>query len=615
MIEPNAVGPVAPERPAAAEASADGAQAQIEGSGAGRDLSPLLRLWPFLKAHSTDVLLSVVFVVMSSVTALALSGSARVLADDGFAQHTAAALLRSFELAGGIGAAFALATALRVYYVGKLGERVVVDLRKAVYDHVLGLDLAQVLKVRTGELLSRMTTDMTIVERTLCSAAPIAMRCTLSLAGSLLLILVISPGLTGLVMVVLGVGLTPLFIYAQKMRRLSVLAQDRFAEAIGYAGEGLEGLETVMAFGQETSMSERFGHSLEQAFAASLRLIGARTIMTGLLIALVISGVVVILYECAVAVFVNHVMTGGVFLQLLLLTMLAASSARELGEVWGEGAKASGALERITQILDSTPMIRPPARPVRLPRPARGELSFRNVTFAYPGRADTPALDGFSLHIRPGERVALVGPSGAGKSTVFKLLLRFYDPDSGSVSIDGVDLRQADPREVRSRLAMVSQDPAMFSGSAGDNIRFGRDSASAMEISAAAIAAQAASFIASLPLGFDTPIGERARTLSGGQRQRLAIARALVRNAPILLLDEATSALDAENERLVQEAIHGAMASRTSLVIAHRLATVQEADRIIVMDRGQVVEQGCHTELTAQGGLYARLARLQFAAG
>ncbi len=614
MTETIAGGPLAPERLGGADAMAAPAADRAHGPGAGRNLRPLLRLWPFLSKHAADLALGVLFVVMSSLTALALSASARVLADDGFAHHTAAALLRSFTLAGVIGATFALSTALRIYYVNKLGERVVVDLRKAVFDHVLGLDLAQVLKVRTGELLSRMTTDMTIVERTLSSAAPIAMRCALSLTGAMTLILLISPGLTGLVLIVLALGLTPLFLYARKMQRLSVVAQDRFAEAIGYAGEGIEGLETVVAFGQERSMSARFSHSLEQAFAASLRLIGARTIMTGLLIALVIGGVVAILYQCALQVFVTHAMTGGMFLQLLVLTMLAASSARELGEVWGEASKASGALERITELLDRRPAIARPSRPKHLPKPPRGEVSFRDVVFSYPGREDTPALNGFSLEVKPGERVALVGPSGAGKSTVFRLLLRFYDPTLGVVSIDGVDLRQADPAEVRSRLAMVSQDPAMFSGSASENIRFGRDSASHLEVSAAAIAAQAASFISKLPHGFDTPIGERARTLSGGQRQRLAIARALVRDAPILLLDEATSALDAENERLVQDAIHGAMSGRTSLVIAHRLATVQEADRIIVMDRGRVVEEGRHADLVAKGGLYARLARLQFAA-
>ena len=307
-------------------------------------------------------------------------------------------------------------------------------------------------------------------------------------------------------------------------------------------------------------------------------------------------------------------MTPGVLLQLLMLSMLAASSARELGEVWGEIQKASGALDRISELMAWRPTIAAPARRRPMPKPARGEIEFTDVTFSYPGREDELALNGFSLKVRRGERVALVGPSGAGKSTVFRLLLRFYDPVQGQVAIDGVDLREADPREVRQRLALVAQDAALFSGSASDNIRFGNAEADAEALQAAASAAQAADFLAALPEGFETPIGERARTLSGGQRQRLVIARALVRDAPILLLDEATSALDAENERLVQQAMHQAMDGRTSIVIAHRLATVLEADRIVVMDRGRVVEQGSHAELLARDGLYARLARLQFAA-
>ena len=307
-------------------------------------------------------------------------------------------------------------------------------------------------------------------------------------------------------------------------------------------------------------------------------------------------------------------MTPGVLLQLLMLSMLAASSARELGEVFGEIQKASGALERISELMAWRPTIAAPAKRKPMPRPPRGEIEFKDIVFSYPGREDELALNGFSLSVRRGERVALVGPSGAGKSTVFRLLLRFYDPQKGSVAIDGVDLREADPREVRQRLALVAQEAALFSGSASDNIRFGNSEADAEALTAAASAAQAADFLAALPEGFETPIGERARTLSGGQRQRLVIARALVRDAPILLLDEATSALDAENERLVQQAMHKAMDGRTSIVIAHRLATVLEADRIVVMDRGRVVEQGSHAELLARDGLYARLARLQFAA-
>ena len=579
-----------------------------------KDLGPLAGLWPYLKAHPVDTFWGLLFVVVSSVSTLGLTVASRGLVDHGFKVHTPRALLGSFLIAAAAAALFALATAFRIYFVNKLGERIVVDLRKAVYDHVLKLDLAQVIKVRTGELLSRMTTDMTIVERMISNGMPVALRCLLTLTGAVALLLAVSPNFTGWVVVLLPLGLTPLFVGAGYLRRLSTHAQDRFAEAIGSAGEGLEGLETVLAFGQERAVAGQFGQSLEHAFAASRRFIRARVTTTGLMILLIAAGILAVLYRCAIAVFVDHSMTAGVLLQLLMLSGLAASSARELGEVWGEIQKASGALERIGELMAWRPTIAAPAKCRPMPKPAKGEIDFKDVVFSYPGRDEEIALDGFTLNVRPGERVALVGPSGAGKSTVFRLLLRFYDPLKGSVSIDGVDLREADPREVRQRLALVAQDAALFSGSASDNIRFGNADADAEALKAAASAAQAADFLAALPEGFETPIGERARTLSGGQRQRLVIARALVRDAPILLLDEATSALDAENERLVQQAMHKAMDGRTSIVIAHRLATVLEADRIVVMNAGRVIEQGNHAELSARDGLYARLARLQFAA-
>ena len=543
MIGPQVATPAA-GRPSAGHLLKQAFQAAAGKRGDRKDLRPLAELAPYLKANPYDTAMSVLFIVLSSTATLALTLALRWLVDHGIQSHSTLALAVSFVIAAAVAGLFALATAFRIYFVNKLGERVVVDLRKAVYDHVLKLDLAQVIKVRTGELLSRMTTDMTIVERMISNGAPVAIRCTLTLLGAVVLLLAVSPRFTGWVVVVLPLGLLPLFMLAGRLKRLSSHAQDRFAEAIGCAGEGLEGLETVLAFGQERAVAGQFSQALERAFAASRRFIRARVIATGLMICLIAAGILAVLYRCALAVFQHH-MTPGVLLQLLMLSMLAASSARELGEVWGEIQKASGALDRISELMAWRPTIAAPARRRPMPKPARGEIEFTDVTFSYPGREDELALNGFSLKVRRGERVALVGPSGAGKSTVFRLLLRFYDPVQGQVAIDGVDLREADPREVR---------------------------------------------------------------------QRLVIARALVRDAPILLLDEATSALDAENERLVQQAMHQAMDGRTSIVIAHRLATVLEADRIVVMDRGRVVEQGSHAELLARDGLYARLARLQFAA-
>jgi ATP-binding cassette subfamily B protein len=393
-----------------------------------------------------------------------------------------------------------------------------------------------------------------------------------------------------------------------------VRAQAAFADAVGYAGETLDGLDTVQAFGREAGASAKFSAGVEAAFRASVARITARAVMTALVMLLLFGGIGFLLWRSAIAAFVAQppTMTGGALIQFVFLAVLVGGSVGALGETWGDVQKTSGAMERIAEILQARPSIAPPAQPRALPTPARGEVAFEGVTFAYPGRPDLPALSDFSLAVRPGERVALVGPSGAGKSTVFRLLLRFYDPQAGRISLDGVGLTEADPAEVRARIALVSQEAPLFSGSAFDNLRFGREDATDDELIAAARAAEAEGFVAALPRGFDTPLGERAKTLSGGQRQRLAIARALVRGAPVLLLDEATSALDAESERLVQRALADAMVGRTTLVIAHRLATVLAADRIVVMEAGRVVDEGTHAELIARGGLYARLAELQF---
>jgi len=610
--------PQAGERPITVTTAPDFGEAVRQAIGAdvwrrdkSRDLRPLGRLWPLLMRHWPEALAGLTFLLLSTAALLALTGGARMVLDQGFAQQSRATLHQVFLWLGAAAGALAITTGLRLYFTYKLGERIIADLRQDVFRHVLSLDLARFLELKTGEVLSRLTTDMTIVESTVGIILPGALRNLLTVSGALILMVLVSPNITGLILVLIPLLLTPLFLVGRRIQTLSIHAQDRFAEAVGHAGEGLEAIDTVQAFGQEETVSARFDDAIERAFRASRAQLRVSGLMSSLMIALIFAGMLTLLYQCALAVIVDKTMSGGNLLQLLILAMVAATGLRDLSEVWGQIQKASGATRRIVDMLETTSAITAPARPTALPTPARGEIRFESVSFTYP-RRDIPALDNFSLEVRPGERIALVGPSGAGKSTVFRLLLRFYDPTAGAVRIDGVDLRSADPKAVRARVAFVAQDAPLFSSSAADNIAFGRLGAVDGEVRAAARAAQAEGFISRLPHGFDTLMGERAKLLSGGQRQRIAIARALVRRAPILLLDEATSALDAESERLVQTALHEAMAGRTTLVIAHRLATVLEADRIVVMDAGRVVDVGRHGELMARGGLYARLARLQF---
>ncbi|HEX4741297.1 MAG TPA: ATP-binding cassette domain-containing protein, partial [Caulobacteraceae bacterium] len=578
------------------------------------DLRPLSRLLPFVWTHPVDAMLGAFFMLVSSGSILAMTDGARRVIDGGFAYRGELALLQLFGTAVALTVTLALSTGLRLYFTYKLGERVVADMRQVVFRHVLGLDLPYFARLRTGEVLSRLTTDMTMVEGIVGAVIPAALRNVITLVGALGWMVIVSPNFTGFVLVLIPVLLTPLFLMSRRLQRLSLRAQDRFAEAVGYAGEGLGALDTVQAFGQEDAVAGRFNAAVESAFLASRSQLRARGFLSALMILLVFGGMLGLLFQSVVAVVVTHTLTAGRLVQLLAFAFLAANAVKDLSEVWGQIQKASGAASRLAEMIDAAPAIRAPARPTPLPVPPRGEVAFANVRFAYPGRGGPPALNGFTLKVRPGERVALVGPSGAGKSTVLRLLLRFYDPDAGSVRIDGVDLRDADPAQARARLALVAQEAPLFSGSVRQNVLFGAPDASPDDVEAAARAAQASDFVRALPQGFDTVVGEQAKTLSGGQRQRLAIARALLRRSPILLLDEATSALDAENERLVQQALREAMRGRTTLVIAHRLATVLEADRIVVMDEGRVVEEGAHAELLARGGLYAHLARLQFAA-
>ncbi|MBN9480496.1 MAG: ATP-binding cassette domain-containing protein [Bordetella sp.] len=578
--------------------------------GKSRNIRPLARLLPFLGRHRMDAGIAAVWLLFSTVASLALTATARGAIDQGF-ENGGAHIDRWFLILGLNAVILGLATALRYFYVTKTGERIIADLRTALFQRILTLDPVFFAHMRTGEVLSRLTTDIQLVDTLLTTSVSYALRNLLTLIGGVILLFFVSPKLTGFVLLIVPVLIVPLFLFGRVVRRLTVKSQDTFAGAVGFAGESVDAIETVQAFGREKSAIGRFGAAVEEAFGVSLKRMRARAVMTAMIIVVMFGGVTLVLWLGAQDV-IAGTMTPGALLQFVLLSVFAAGAVGALGESWGDVQKAAGAMERIDELMRATPAIAPPANPVALPQPPRGEVSMSAVDFAYPGRPDLPALKGFSLTVRPGETVALVGPSGAGKSTVFRLLLRFYDPQSGLVSVDGVDVRAADPVEVRNRFAWVSQEAPLFSGSALENIRFGREAATLDEARAVAAEAQALGFIDALPEGFDTPLGERGKSLSGGQRQRLAIARALVREAPILLLDEATSALDAENERLVQAALDQAMEARTTLVIAHRLATVLRADRIVVMDGGQVVEEGTHAELSARGGLYARLAKLQF---
>jgi len=575
-----------------------------------RNVRPLLRLLPYAMRHKGHLVVASLWLLVSTAASLGLTATARGAIDNGF-RDGGTQLNFWFLVLGANAFLLGLATAARYFYVTKTGERVIADLRKGLFERILTLDPSFYAKMRTGEVLSRLTTDIALIETLMTTSVSYALRNALTLVGGTVLLFIVSPKLTGFVLLIVPLLIVPLFVFGRRVRKLTVQSQDRFANAVGFAGESVDAIETVQAFGREASSISRFGQAVEDAFGVSLVRMRARALMTALIIIVMFGGVTLVLWLGAQDVIAGRMSTGAL-LQFVLLSVFTAAAVGALGESWGDVQKAAGAMERIDELMRAQAAIEAPAVPKVLPSPAIGEVSMTDVGFSYPGRPDLPALRGFTLNVRAGETVALVGPSGAGKSTVFRLLLRFYDPQSGVVSVDGVDVRDADPVAVRSRFAWVSQEAPLFSGSANENIRFGRETATSDDVVSAAREAQALTFVEALPEGFDTPLGERGKSLSGGQRQRMAIARALVRDAPILLLDEATSALDAESEQLVQVALDQAMEARTTIVIAHRLATVLRADRIVVMEDGRVVEEGTHADLIAQGGLYARLAKLQF---
>jgi ATP-binding cassette, subfamily B, bacterial len=578
-----------------------------------KTIGPIRGLLPFLKPYRHLVVLAFAALVLTAGLSLALPLAVRRVVDN-FSADSSRILDQYFAAALGVAALLALGTGLRYYLVTRLGERVVADIREAVYNRMIGMSPAFFERIMTGEVLSRITTDTTLILSVIGSSISVALRNVLIFIGGLAFLLATSLKLAGMVLLVVPLVIVPIIVLGRRLRGLSRDNQDKIAESSGNASETLQAAQTVQAFTHERQSRAKFAVVTEQSFEVAKVRIKTRALMTVIVIFLIFASVVGVLWVGANDVRSGE-MSAGALIQFLIYAVMVAGAVAALSEIWGELQRAAGATERLVELLNARDTVDDPAQPVKMPDVVAGAIAFENVNFSYPSRPETAALRGVTFTVKPGETVALVGPSGAGKTTIFQLLMRFFDPESGQITLDGVDLKSLRREDFRQSFAMVPQDPVIFAESARENIRFGRPDATDAEVEDAARAAAAHDFLSALPQGYDSFVGERGVMLSGGQRQRIAIARAILRAAPVLLLDEATSALDAESERLVQQAVEALSADRTTLIVAHRLATVKKADRIVVFDEGQIVATGTHDALVAEGGLYARLARLQFTEG